>query len=63
MDAVKIRLDEKHFAALVRGGTVKTQGVELFLADIGFTVMEEAIDTAKYNPDCHYQEYDDGTSS
>lgn len=64
MDPVaRVKLDEKHFAALVRGGNVKTNNVEIILADIGFEQMRLAIFDAKENPDNHYEDYDDGTSS
>lgn len=60
MSALRIKLNEAEFKALVRGGEVTVVDhkgnpvLEMILADIGWPVMEMAIQVAKLGAD-HYK--------
>jgi len=43
----RIRLDEADFARLVRGGIVKFDGLEITLADLGFSRMADEVAAAR----------------
>lgn len=49
---MRVLLNLENFRSLVRGGVVKAEGVEIALADIGFTRMAEEITTAIHATIC-----------
>lgn len=62
MSEIRIRLDEKEFTSLVRGGEVKVKlkdkksTVHLILADIGFIQMNDIVEKAMYGGVKSYRE-------
>jgi hypothetical protein len=58
----RIRLDEEHYKALVRGGEVTlVDGTKIILADIGFGLMRDHIASAEAGIDIH-KGYEEKTS-
>lgn len=54
-----IMLDEECFKCLVRGGVVHSGGIRIALADIGYSVMLDAIDKATQEVDIYKDHHKD----